>query len=213
MTKGGTTMQVFGAGVGRTGTYSLREALVTLGYGPCHHMHLVIEDMAHNVPLWEAALAGNPDWGAIYAGHNSAVDWPTASFYRELHTAFPEAKFILSVRSPRSWVESFSETIQLALAGRDEAPPPVQPWMDMCLGVIARAGFHQGMSDDELAAAFIAHNESVKAAIPAEQLLVFEAREGWEPLCEFLGAPLPDSPYPRTNNRSEFWDLVKPETK
>jgi hypothetical protein len=202
-------MHVFGAGVGRTGTYSLREALVKLGYGPCHHMRVVIEDMAHNVPLWETALAGNPDWDAIYAGQNSAVDWPSASFYRELHAAFPAAKFVLTVRSPESWVESFSETIQLALAGRDEAPPPVQPWMDMCLKVIARAGFRQGMSAEELARAFVAHRKAVEAAIPAEQLLVFEARQGWEPLCEFLGEPVPAEPFPRTNNRDEFWDLVK----
>ena len=39
--------------------------------------------------------------------------------------------------------------------------------------------------------------EQVKATVPAERLLIFEAKQGWGPLCEFLGVPVPNTPYPR----------------
>ena len=75
-------MHVIGAGVGRTGTYSLKLAINQLGIGPCHHMEEVLHNMPVQVPLWSAALGGLPDWQAIYSGYNSTVDWPTACFFR-----------------------------------------------------------------------------------------------------------------------------------
>ena len=87
-------------------------------------------------------------------------------------------------------------------------PPEMLDWLTMGEGVIAKTGFPLGLSRDELLAAFVAHNEAVQATIPAEQLLVFEVKQGWEPLCGFLGVEVPDEPFPRTNDRAEFWDLV-----
>lgn len=202
-------MMVFGAGLGRTGTMSLRVALESLGLGPCHHMEVVIDDMPRQVPLWVDALDGCPDWTAIYAGCQSAVDWPTASFYPELHAAFPDARFILTHRDPDTWAESFTETIYRGIAGRDQAPAPTRAWLDMCARAIARAGIPEGLDAPQLADAFTAHNEAVRAALPPEQVLVYQVREGWEPLCEFLGIPAPDEPFPRRNDRAEFWQLVE----
>ena len=201
-------LRVIGAGVGRTGTNSLKLAINRLGLGPCHHMLEVRQNMPLHVPLWQAAADGRPDWRAIYKGYESAVDWPTAGFFRELHAANPSAKFILSTRSPESWVESFSETIYKALAGKDQAPPEMQEWIAMAGLVIERSGFPMGLNAAELRKAFIAHNEAVKAAIPAGQLLVYEVKDGWEPLCAFLGVPVHSDPFPRTNDRIEFWDHV-----
>jgi len=206
------TMHVIGAGVGRTGTYSLRIAINQLGLGPCYHMEDVLQNMATRVPLWSAALKGNPNWPAIFGGFGSTVDWPTAAFYRELIKEYPSARFILTLRSPESWAASFGSTIYKLLAGRDEAPPEMQDWLEMAEKIIAYTGFPGGLNDDDLAKAFVAHNEAVKATIPADQLLVFEVKEGWEPLCEFLDAPVPDEPFPRTNDREEFWDLVSGST-
>jgi hypothetical protein len=206
-------MYVIGAGLGRTGTLTLRTALDILGFGPCHHMQVVLENPSHHVPLWSAALDGQPDWDAIYAGQKSAVDWPTASFYRELHAAYPEARFILTHRDPATWADSFEETIYTAMAGRDQAPREVQPWLDMCIRVIERAGLPLGLDKHELAARFVAHNEAVKAAIPASQLLQFEVRDGWGPLCEFLGVLEPAEAFPRTNDRAMFWELVNSGTE
>jgi len=114
------TLNVIGAGVGRTGTYSLKLAINQLGFGPCHHMEEVIFNMPVQVPLWAAAVDGRPDWQKIYSGYNSAVDWPTARFFGELHKAYPSAKFVLTHRSPESWADSFGETIFKLMAGRDE---------------------------------------------------------------------------------------------
>ena len=202
-------LKIIGTGVGRTGTYSLRTALTKLDLGPCHHMEEVLHHMPVQLPLWQAVVKGSPDWAAIYAGYGSAVDWPTAAFFRELSKAYPEAKFILTVRSPDSWAASFSETIYTLLAGKDEAPPHMRAWLDMATAVIEKSGFPGGMSTTALANAFTAHNEAVKAAIPPHRLLVYEVKQGWEPLCKFLGTPVPSEAFPQTNSRAEFWELVK----
>jgi len=96
------SLKVIGAGVGRTGTYSLRLAINHLGLGPCHHMEEVLHDQARQVPLWVDAVNGKADWRAIYEGYESAVDWPTAGFYRELVAAFPDQPFVIDhIAKPR----------------------------------------------------------------------------------------------------------------
>jgi hypothetical protein len=202
------TTSIIGAGVGRTGTYSLKLALNRLGLGPCHHMEEVLHKMPVQVPLWSAAADGEPDWGRIYDGYASAVDWPTAGFFRELLAEYPSAKFILTERDPVRWADSFGATIYTLLAGRDEAPPEMRDWLDMARRVIAKTGFPPGLDRDGLVAAFTAHNDAVRETIPASRLLVFEVKDGWEPLCAFLDVPVPDEEFPRTNHREEFWDRV-----
>ena len=201
-------LKVIGTGVGRTGTYSLKLALNVLGFGPCHHMEEVLFHMPVQVPLWQQAANGQPDWAAIYAGYNSAVDWPTAAFFRPLSSAYPHAKFVHTVRSPDSWVASFSATIYQLLANQHQAPPAMQDWLGMAAEVIAKTGFPAGLDEAALQQAFIAHTEAVKQAVPAAQLLVFEVKDGWAPLCDFLGVAVPDRAFPRTNDRGKFWDRV-----
>ncbi|NCF30043.1 MAG: hypothetical protein GWP69_21920 [Gammaproteobacteria bacterium] len=204
-------LKVIGAGVGRTGTYSLKLAINQLELGPCHHMEEVLHNMPVHVPLWSAAAAGEPDWSRIYEGYESAVDWPTACFFRELVREYPSAKFVLTHRDPERWADSFGATIYKLLAGRDQAPPEMRAWLDMANAVIAKTGFPPNLDRDGLIEAFIAHNEAVKKAVPASQLLVFEVKQGWEPLCTFLDAPVPSEEFPRTNDRGEFWDRVNGE--
>lgn len=203
------TLKVIGAGIGRTGTFSLKTALERLGFGPCHHMVEVLENMPEQLPLWQAAVAGQPDWDAVYKGYNSAVDWPTARFFRELHSAYPDAKFVLGHRSPQSWAESFSQTIYMALSDISQAPKEQHDWLHMVTELITQNGIPPGLDVKELEKAFIAHVEAVKEAIPTDQLLVFMAQDGWEPLCAFLDVPVPDEPYLRTNDRAEFWERMK----
>lgn len=202
-------MKVIGAGVGRTGTYSLRLAINQLGFGPCHHMEVVLQNMSAQVPLWNAALNGTPDWAAIYDGFHSAVDWPTAAFFRELCKACPDAKFVLTERDPENWADSFGSTIYTLISRRDQAPPDKKDWIEMGYGVIARSGFPDGLSRDELIKAFIAHNEAVKQTIPENRLLAYRVTQGWAPLCEFLGVRVPDAEFPKTNDRAEFWEIVR----
>ncbi len=203
------TLKIIGVGVGRTGTQSLKLAINHLGFGPCHHMDEVLHHMQEQLPLWQAAANGRPDWPAIYNGYASAVDWPTAGFCQELNTAYPSAKFILTVRTAESWVESFSETIYKALAGRDHTPDHMKPWLDMAISVITRTGFPGGLNMAGLIKAFNDHTLRVKQLIPADRLLVYEVKQGWEPLCKFLGVTVPATDFPRTNSREEFWERIK----
>ena len=171
-------------------------------------MHELVLNMPVNVPLWLAALDGHADWEAIYTDYVSAVDWPTAGFFRELNAAYPQAKFILTVRSAESWAESFSETIYKLQAGADQAPAAFIPWFDIANGVVLKTGFPFGLDLVGLAHAFNAHTDAVKAAIPANRLLIYEVKDGWGPFCAFLGAPEPAEPFPRTNTRDDFWANV-----
>ncbi len=78
----------------------------------------------------------------------------------------------------------------------------------MANGVVFKSGFPFGLDVASLANAFNSHTEAVKAAIPANRLLIFEVKDGWGPLCAFLGVPEPAEPFPRTNSRGDFWDAV-----
>ncbi|MEZ5461748.1 sulfotransferase family protein [Dokdonella sp.] len=202
------SLNVIGVGVGRTGTYSLKLAINQLGLGPCFHMEEVLKNMAVQVPLWSEALQGRADWETIYKGFTGAVDWPTAGFFRELLKKYPTAKFVLTERSPESWADSFGSTIFKLVAGKDKAPPEMRAWLDMAEAVIAWTGFPPDLDREGLMEAFVAHNRAVRECIPSNQLLVFEVRQGWEPLCDFLGTPIPAEEFPRSNDRGEFWDLV-----
>jgi hypothetical protein len=202
-------LEVVGAGVGRTGTYSLKLALEELGFGPCHHMEEVLKDPSRQIPLWSAAAEGRPDWEAIFQGYNSAVDWPTAAFWRELAAAYPAAKVILTTRNAERWYQSYSETIFKLMSTAHEAPPHLRAWFEMAFAVTARSGFGGKTNRDEIIKAFEEHGDAVKSSIPADHLLVYEVKDGWEPLCAFLGKPVPSVPFPSSNNREEFWELVQ----
>jgi hypothetical protein len=192
------SLEVIGAGMGRTGTHSLKLALNRLGFGPCHHMSEVItrEDQSR---MWRAVARGeSPGWEALYAGYRSAVDWPTAHYWRELAAVYPAAKLILTVRDPEAWHRSVVQTIGEAI-GRDTGGETFGA------RVIAGEIFGGRMMDrDHAIAVYEAHNAAVKAAIPPARLLVYEVAEGWEPLCAHLGVPAPGEAFPLTNTTEEF---------
>ena len=123
-------LRVIGAGLGRTGTMTLKTALEQLGFGPCHHMMEVFDHTATQAPFWRAAAGGAAvDWDVGLAGYSSSVDWPSAHFYRQLAAHYPDAKVILSRRDPEKWYESMADTILKAMSPQafaggeaDEAP-------------------------------------------------------------------------------------------
>jgi hypothetical protein len=192
-------LDVIGAGMGRTGTYSLKLALEQLGMGPCHHMAEVIGN-AQQKALWRAAGRGDlPDWDVALAGYRSAVDWPSAYFWRELSDYYSHAKVILTVRDPDAWYESVAQTIGLTM---DPATNDPETFGVAVIGSVVFGGRFD--ERDHAIAVYEAHNAAVKAYVPAERLLVYEVSEGWEPLCAFLGIPVPSQPFPRTNSSAEF---------
>ncbi len=194
-------LSVIGAGLGRTGTMSLKLALEQLGFGPCYHMIEVFKNPAAPA-YWEAAADGEPvDWEKVFVGFKATVDWPTASFYKELAAAYPEAKVILTERDPQAWYESTQQTI---FAIRDETAAPTDAFVSMIRKVVYKMFDFRVHDRDWAISVFERHNAEARAAIPADRLLVYEVAQGWAPLCEFLGAPVPDGPMPKVNTTEEF---------
>jgi hypothetical protein len=193
-------LQVVGAGCGRTGTNSLKLALERLLGGPCHHMFEVVEH-PEQIPTWTDAIEGRPvDWSALLAGYRAQVDWPGASFWPELHAANPEALVLLSVREPQSWYKSASDTIFLTLGEAHEEGS----WLS-AVQQLFRDRFSDRFDDrDAMIDAYLRHNDAVRNAVPASQLLEWTAAEGWGPLCERLAVPLPDVPFPWVNTTAEM---------
>jgi len=192
-------LSVIGAGFGRTGTLSLKLALEQLGFGPCYHMLEVFKN-PQAAGWWEAAADGAPtDWEQIFQGYQATVDWPAATFWRELAEAYPQAKVILSLRDPEAWFASTQATIFKARYDDDS-----QPFVRMVMKVIGDL-FDRRMQDkDHVIEVYNRHNETVRRALPPERLLVYEAAQGWAPLCAFLGVPVPDTPMPKANTTEEF---------
>jgi Sulfotransferase domain len=202
-------VKVIGAGFGRTGTLSLKVALEELGLGPCYHMVALMNHPEH-VPLWEAATRGEPvDWEKIFAGYQATVDWPSAAFYKELVEAYPDAKVILTIRDPQKWYESTKRTVYTMA----DIPDP-SPVLQMDNRLVWEQTFNGDFENRQRAIeVFEQHNEEVRKHIPPEQLLVYEVKEGWEPLVEFLGVVAPkDEPFPHLNDTQAFKDMVQRRT-
>jgi len=199
------TLQVIGAGLGRTGTVSLKAALERLGFGPCHHMFEVVEHQ-EQIPLWNRAADGEAiEWEDIYAAYKSTVDWPGAYFYAELAERYPEAKVILTTRDPQSWYDSISETVfeRQEAMGMTVKLPPDHPVRFSGI-IISDKTFGFDFSRENAIAVFERHNAEVRRRIAPERLLEYSVSEGWDKLCKFLGVPVPDEPFPRANTREDF---------
>ena len=201
------TLEVIGAGWGRTATNSLKLALEQLGYGTCHHMWEVAHDQDRLVPLWNAAIDGAPNWPALFEGNRSAVDWPTAGYWRELAAFYSDAKIVMTTRSAESWFNSISETILKVIDDPDALPEAARPVTRMARRVVTQS-MGEDWSREALMARFRAHEAAVQEHLSADRLLVFSPTDGWGPLCEFLGKPVPDAPFPRSNARDEFFANV-----
>jgi hypothetical protein len=199
-------LDVVGAGLGRTGTNSLKVALEMLGFGPCHHM-FEVRNRPEQVAFWAAAARGErSDWDTAFEGFKATVDWPSAYFWKPIAAHYPKARVILSVRPVDSWVKSIHATIHESLKRRGDRPTKeLREQGEMAFDIIERRMFGGRLGDAAHAAAvFRAHVAEVKATIAPERLLVYDVAEGWEPLCRHLGVPVPSAPFPRTNSTEEF---------
>jgi len=210
------SLKIIGAGTGRTGTVSMKIALEQLGFGPTYHMFELFENPERHVYWKEAIETRQTDWDKALAGYNSSTDYPCCEFVTELYNYFPDSKVILTSRSPESWYESAKRTIYTATPNlgqkikilaklpfnkRLRKVMPVFPLIDHVWDNIFEGRFH----DKHFAInKFMEMEQKVISTIPKEDLLIFKLGDGWAPLCEFLGVPIPQTEYPHTNNRSKF---------
>ena len=197
---------------------SLKVALEKLGFGPCYHMTEVFAHPEH-ASFWLSAWRGEPvDWEGVLGAYEAAVDWPACTFYETLLERNPEARVILNVRDPERWYESVKNTIYELSVVVPRHPVYRIGYKLVSLFVfrgpgninladeIIWDGTFDGRFEDEAYAieVFERHNERVRQRVPTERLLVYEVKDGWGPLCEFLGVDVPDEPYPRTNDTAEM---------
>jgi Sulfotransferase domain len=194
-------------GFGRTGTLSLKAALERLGQGPCAHMMPLIGDEERSELFTAAAVGDEAALDKALDGYRSTVDWPGVYFWRQLVEKYPGAKVILTVRDPEKWYASAERTIWAAT--NRPTPPSMAKFREMCDATNWVGTFHGRFGDRHYAMrVFTEHNDEVRRTVPAERLLEYEVSQGWEPLCRFLGVPVPAEPFPRLNDSATFQQRI-----
>jgi hypothetical protein len=213
-------MKLIGAGLPRTGTLSQKVALEMLGLAPCYHMVNVLADL-DKVQQWRRALEGDGQWDEIFEDSEATVDWPGSYHYAELADRYPDAKVLLSVRDADAWERSMRETIWGMFWGdiliRDLSSARVrvdEQWrafVELMQDMWKRGGLIDNAADttsESMKAAMERYNQEVQETIPSDRLLVWSVSEGWEPLCEFLERPVPDTPFPHLNDSKVYIDRI-----
>ncbi len=201
-------LKIIGAGFGRTGTLSIKAALEELGFGPCYHMKVALFRPWHILFWLRAIHKKKVNWKRFFRKYNSVVDWPACEFYKELSEIYPEALILLNVRDAETWYDSSLKTIY-----RIQKIWP--SWYPRVLTRMQNELIFQGRFDgqfenrDKAIKNFKNHIQEVKQKIPEERLLVFDVKEGWEPLCKFLGVPVPENrEFPHLNETSEYTKYI-----
>ncbi|MEO7478207.1 MAG: sulfotransferase family protein [Lysobacteraceae bacterium] len=220
------SLKVIGAGFGRTGTMSAYTALNQLGF-PCYHMVEVLQNKANasHLDFWRKvanAPAGmQHDWERVFANYSAAVDNPACCVWRELLVAYPDAKVLLTLHpgGADAWYDSTMDTIYFTesmwqFKVLEIATPFGRKFGDMSHKLIWQRS-HRGTMDDRAKAIayYRQHIADVKAAVPPDRLLVFTVNEGWKPLCDFLGVPIPETPFPNVNDRASIKKVLKGMTR
>ena len=198
------TFQLIGAGMGRTGTASLKVALEQLGLGRCYHMSEILQN-PERTEDWINAANGNPDWDKIFSDYGATVDNPGCGFWKELADYYPNAKVILTIRDAEKWFESTVETIH--------SPDFVysiknSPFGEMLQKTVYDTMENQMQNKDFMVSFFNRRTEEIKNTIAPERLLVYDVKEGWGPLCRFLDVPVPATDFPRINSREETKEII-----
>jgi len=207
-------IKVIGAGFGRTGTNTLKLALEELCFQKCYHMFEVLDSLERCKQWYDISKGNQPDWDHIFQGYQATVDWPACSFYKDILQQYPDAKVILTVRDPERWYKSIKESIYIY----DHTFPKwigwIIPsmWYDhvMSNNIIWNRTFHGKFESKQQAiAVFNQHITDVKNTVSSENLLVYNVKQGWEPLCKFLNVPIPlEKNFPYANTKENFKDII-----
>ena len=207
-------MRVIGAGFGRTGTLSLKRALEDLGFGPTYHMQEIMRRPSHIQAWHRLARTGDADWDILFSGFGSGVDYPVCCVWEDLAGQYPQAKVVLTVRDHEKWWASTASTIygfRTAFAPwTRRLVPPVGQFVEMVDDLVWEGLFDGRFLDQAHATAvYERHVQDVKAKCSPERMIVFDVADGWEPLCSFLGVPVPSHPFPRLNDAAVTRRVVR----
>jgi len=198
-------LDVIGAGLPRTGTESLKNALEMLGFARCYHMVEMIQNPQH-IPLWDAAGRGAAvDFEALFAGYRAAVDFPAMWHWRTLAARYPQARVVLTVRNAGDWHTSLTNTILSAIEVLPENDLETLHRRQLVKRDLVDGLFEGRATERDFMCALLErHRRDVVTHLDPERLLIFDVAEGWQPLCNFLGLAVPEHDFPRGNATAEF---------
>lgn len=216
-------LKIIGAGLPRTGTNTLKKSLEILGISKAYHMKELLNN-PDKLPLWKQLDdTGTTDWDTLYDGFQASVDFPCYPWYKEHMERYPDAKVIMTVRPFEPWYNSVYNTIwqagpqtipaKLGMMAKMAFNPRVRKTI-MCIKWFKGVFWHKILNDKFLDKVYVEeyvnrHLEEVKAHVPADKLLVYDVRDGWGPLCEFLGKPMPEQDLPHLNKKENFKTMLK----
>lgn len=210
-------MQIICVGVMRTGLKTLHRALRNLGYSNIYDQ----EEIVSKYDKWCDVLrnrATKATFASIFEGNEVIMGMPTFCFWEQLVEIYPQAKIILTVRSEDEWWESV-KTAKMLMDNELPGSPlrygsvmrqveslMVPSYHKFCQ--VLRFAWNttlgaQGLDGDELneVAArgnYRRHNSYVRNCFEKDEsrFLVYDVRDGWEPLCKFLGKDVPGVDFP-----------------
>ncbi|GBG30554.1 Hypothetical Protein FCC1311_067742 [Hondaea fermentalgiana] len=224
-------LQILSGALAKSGSKSIKSALETLGFRVYHGEDCASEDHVIAARALEGQEGALETWMAKVKaqGYNATVDVPMAFFFEELMELYPEAKVLLVVReNTTSWAESFAAQSRafssitgypfnwLIPTWKDFTGPfsqGLQDNLDCQFGEVwwnstyfpwIRTVWDYEIDTARCAQGIDAYVHNVRTIVPQERLIEMSVTDGWKPLCEGLGVPEPDVPFPRLNSRSEI---------
>ena len=212
-------MKIICAGWGRTGTRSLKYALEKLLGQPSYHMQNILLNKKDAI-IWHRSIFRHNqkfNWEEIYEGFGACLDFPSCNYYQELMKAYPDAKVILTIRDDQSWIKScnvLNNQVLKSFTFRFLARIPGTSFKlqkdihnEMILG--KNGAFKGAVTDKDRMKMFNEWNQSVIKYVPEDRLLVYQVKEGWGPLCEFLDAPIPNDSFPYKNKTKNMGHMSR----
>ena len=161
----------------------------------------VIEHPRTAVDWLQVLHGGHARWSDLLSGYGACLDWPSMAFWRELSDFYPDAKILLSVRDSDDWWESISQTVLASAPTRQSSRTP---WDLMVVELFERKFVGRHPTREQAIEEFNRHNQEVREHIPSERLIEWSLGDGWEPLCEALGVPVPTNDFPHLNTSQEY---------
>lgn len=210
-------LKVIDVGLGRTGTTSLKQALEELGLAKCYNFIGLYDNPEHPSKWLSASRGEKVDWEKLFEGYQSAVYWPPSCDYLEFLELYPDSKVVVTVRDPEKWYKSMHDTVynnRLTIMRKLFLPimglfkPKFKTLYDVWHlqeETLWQNTFKGQFSNKKYAIeVFLKHIEDIKSKVPADRLLVFDVKDGWEPLCHFLKVTVPDTTFPHVNDSAAF---------
>ena len=184
-------MKIICVGIGKTGTKSISKALRHLGHTVFDWEEQVFDFQDHWVDVFQ--YGAQLDVKRVYQHADAVVDAPGNFFWEEILEAYPDSKVILSEREEDSWLKSQVNQLQVfeAVISRRFlavlSPTSRKQIFILYSHLTAILGSADPKSACVLRERYRMHNHRVKSLVPPEKLLVYNVKQGWKPLCDFLG--------------------------